>query len=96
MTENEARDAGSWVAIKHHIEAVWRAGYPNVTEKLFPEWFRLGLSDHVRHKLEAVLYDTIKLAIIESAQNELDALGVEPASSLKTVPTLRGLGETIG
>ena len=89
MTENEARDAGSWVAIKQHVEAVWRDGYPSPLVKLFPEWFRVGLSGRVASKLERVLRDTIKLAIVETATHELEALGVASKAAPETFSTHR-------
>ena len=76
MTENEARDAGSWAAIKQHVEAVWRDGYPSVPSRLFPERLTITLSDRVSRELDTMLRDTIKLAIVETATHKLEALGV--------------------
>lgn len=77
MNETEARDAGSWVAVKNFVEGIWREKYPQVSPKILPEWLVTTLSDTVRKELETVLYDTIKLAIVETATHKLEALGVE-------------------
>ena len=76
MTEDEARDAGSWVMLKQHVEAVWRDGYPVVLPRLFPAWLLIGVSSRVTAKLNTVLYDTIKLAVVKTATHELEAVDV--------------------
>ena len=94
MTEDEAREAGSWVALKQFVEAYWRDRHPSVLPKLFQPWLFDGLSGRVSAKIEHVLYDTIKLAIVETATHELEAADVTQSPVLPLMRTIPGVGET--